>query len=167
MNIKSIAVMTCALTLLAAQACSSDSDPSGSGGSGGGTSSSSVSSSSVSSSSVSSSATSSASASTGGVTGCMPTLPASPAACPDTPTAEGAFEAITSTCGLTKEDLDFSDANNPTLTAGGKAKICASCECQQKAFDYYAAYANCMDSNKAGNTALSKNIHAEAVACQK
>jgi hypothetical protein len=97
----------------------------------------------------------------------MPTLPASPAACPDTPTAEGAFEAMTSTCGLTKEDLDFSDAKNPALTAGGKAKICASCECQQKAFDYYAAYANCMDSNEAGNTALSKNIHAEAVACQK
>jgi len=162
MNIKSITVMTCALTLLAAQACSSDSDPSGSGGSGGGTSSSSVS-----SSSVSSSATSSASASTGGVTGCTPTLPASPAACPDTPTAEGAYEAMSSTCGLTKEDLDFSDAKNPTLTAGGKAKICASCECQQKAFDYYAAYANCMDSNEAANTALSKNIHAEAVACQK
>ena len=94
-------------------------------------------------------------------------LPASPPACPDTPTAEATFESVRSACGLTMADVDFSDTKNPTLTATGKAKMCSTCECEQKAFDYQAVYANCTDSIEAGNVALAKNIYGVAVACPK
>ena len=94
-------------------------------------------------------------------------LPASPPACPDTPTAEGAFESMKTACSLANADLDFSEPKNPTLTAAGKAKICVTCECQQKAFDYQAVYANCMESSSAGNIAFAKNVYNEAVACPK
>ena len=72
-----------------------------------------------------------------------------------------------SACGLTDADLDFSDAKNPTLTAAGKAKMCVTCECQQRAFDYHAVYANCTDGSEAGNVAFAKNVYDEVVACPK
>ncbi|APR82711.1 Hypothetical protein A7982_08060 [Minicystis rosea] len=139
-----------ALTMMAAPACSSVETSPG-GGSGGG-------------------AAGGGAAGGGGggtPTDCMPALPALSPTCPDTPTAESAFTSLQSACGLTSSDLDGSNPQNPTLTATGKAKLCASCECQQKAFDYYALYANCTASIEAGNTALAKNTHDDAVACNE
>jgi hypothetical protein len=154
MNNKIIAMITGVLAMTAAQACSST-DTSGAGGSG----------STTSSSDTSSSTASSASASSGAATGCMFTVPTSPPACPDTTTAEGAYSSMQSACGLTKEDLDASDPKSPTLTAVGKGKMCATCECQKKAFDYYGVYANCTDGSDAANTAFSKSIHSVVLAC--
>ena len=108
---------------------------------------------------------SSTSASSGAVD-CEPTLPSSPAGCPTTPEAEGAFSTMMATCSLTMDDVDFSNLDSPHLTAAGKVKLCASCECEQKAFDYHAVYANCTDSNEASNAALAASVHADAVACQ-
>ncbi len=130
-----------AFALMALQACSSES---GTGGSGAG-------------------------AGSGGAGGapvdCMPTLPASPPACPDTPTAEAAWTAAQSACGLSDTDVDASNPQSPSLTANGKAKICTTCECQQKAFDYHALYINCTDSQEAANTAFAKNVYDVAAAC--
>lgn len=133
------------LVMMAAPACSSVETPPGGGGGGGGT------------------------AGSGGkaATGCMPVLPSLSPTCPETSTAEAAFSSVRSTCGLTQSDLDASNPQNPTLTAAGKAKLCATCECQQKVFDYYALYANCTASIEAGNTALAKSMHADAKACNE
>ncbi len=157
MNNKIIAMITGVLAMTAAQACSSDT--SGAGGSGSGTSSSDT------SSGTESSGTSSASASSGGATGCMFPVPTFPPACPDTTMAEAAFSKMESACGLTKADLDASDPKSPTLTAVGKGKLCSTCDCEQKAFDYYGVYANCTDGSDAANTAFSKNIHSVVLGC--
>ncbi len=64
-------------------------------------------------------------------------------------------------------DVDVSNVDSPDLTAAGKAKLCASCDCEQKAFDYYATYANCTDGSDAANAAFAANVHIAAVACQE
>jgi hypothetical protein len=153
MNNKAIAMISAMISILAAQACSSD-DPSGAGGS----------SSATSSSATSSSDTSSASASTGGATGCMSTMPIPSPGCPDTPTAEGAYAKMRDACGVVKEDFDITDPNSPTLTPAGKGKLCATCACQQEVINYYAVYANCTSEDQ-GNAVLAKNIHDVVVAC--
>lgn len=71
---------------------------------------------------------------------------------------------MTSACGLSKDDFDTSNPSSLTLTAAGKAKLCATCECQQEVFNYYALYAKCT-SGDAGNAAFAKNVYDVALVC--
>jgi hypothetical protein len=103
---------------------------------------------------------------TGGAVVCAPSLQDSPVGCPGTTEAETAFASMKSMCGLIEGDLDTSNPESPDLTAAGKAKLCVSCACEQKAFNYYAVYANCTEGSDAANAALAANIHVDAAACQ-
>ncbi len=68
------------------------------------------------------------------------------------------------TCGVVKDDFDATNPSSPTLTAAGKAKLCATCACQQDVINYYAVYANCTSEDQ-GNAAFAKNIHDVVLAC--
>ena len=102
---------------------------------------------------------------TGAGTSCSSlALGMSPTGCPEAAVAEAAWTKVENTCGLAMGDVDFSTATSPAVTASGAAKLCASCECRQAAFDYYAQYKNCTGSDE-GNTNLAKNVYGVANGC--
>src|SRR5205807_819454 len=71
----------------------------------------------------------------GGGAGCQPTLGNSPSGCPETKPAEDAYTKAGEVCGFTNGDIDITtDPKNPTPTASGKTKICATCACRQAVF---------------------------------
>src|SRR5262249_1584586 len=93
---------------------------------------------------------------------CSPTVPASPAGCPETAPADAAWNTVQTTCNVAEPDLDTSTLS---LTAAAAPKLCATCACRQAVYEYYGKYRNCTSEDQ-GNTALAKNLYAVASACR-
>ena len=109
---------------------------------------------------VSTSAATSSGAGAGG--GCATAL--TPSSCPvATPVAEAAFDEVMMSCSITMSDIDITDPASPTLTAEGRTKACASCECRQAIFDYHSVYVDCVETSQ--NAVLAANMHAIADGC--